>query len=71
MSIILKMGVIDMIKYKTIIHQYCPVITQNIALEKRLHQDESEEYECLNSTQCKCEKGCCKNTLISEYYSTK
>ena len=56
-----------MSKIKTIIHQYCPVITKNIALEKTLDNNDSEKYECLNSTHCKCKDGVCQNPLISDY----
>ncbi len=56
-----------MTQYKTIIHQYCPVVTKNIALEKTLGTDDSEKYECLNSSHCKCKDGVCQNELISEY----
>ncbi len=56
-----------MSEYKTIIHQYCPVVTKNIALEKTLSPDNSEKYECLNSSHCRCEGGVCQNKLISDY----
>ncbi len=56
-----------MSEYKTIIHQYCPVVTKNIALEKTINSDNSEIYECLNSSHCKCESGVCENRLISDY----
>ncbi len=54
-------------RYKTIIHQYCPILAKNVAIEKILDFNDTEKYDCLNKNNCNCDKGICNNSLISSY----
>jgi len=56
-----------MIHYRTIIHQYCPVLEKNVAIEKILDKQNSEQFQCLNIGQCNCTDGNCSNRLVSAY----
>jgi len=51
--------------FKTIVHQYCPVLSKNVAIEKSIDVDNNLHSECLNMHQCECKNGECVNKLIS------
>lgn len=56
-----------MVQHRTIIHQYCPILSKNVAIEKTIDMDNNEQYNCLNNYQCNCSNGTCQNKLVTAY----
>ncbi|MFA5658976.1 MAG: hypothetical protein WC900_06790 [Oscillospiraceae bacterium] len=53
-----------MCSFRIITEQYCPLLQQNIALEKTITGGE-ERLQCLNKSQCSCKDGGCLNQLLN------